>query len=76
MAVLVDVLVVVFVEVLVEDGGTLVAVGVRVGDGGRGVGVAVAPARKTPRDTRMSWSPVRVSFQATYTTLPTTSRPQ
>lgn len=62
------------VVVRVGEGGMLVDVAV--GDGSRGVGVAVAPPPKTPRDTRISWSPVRGSFHATYTTLPTVSRPQ
>jgi hypothetical protein len=52
-------------------GGAIVAIGdeaiavlVRVGEGSTAVGVAVPPP-KTPRDTRISWSPVRVSFHAT-----------
>ena len=65
----VDVLAIVFVgmavlvRVLVDVGGGGL-VGVRVGEGATGVGVVVAPPI-IPLETRMSWSPERVSFQAT-----------
>ena len=52
----------VFVGVFVDVGGGLV--GVRVGEGATGVGVVVAPPI-IPLETRISWSPERVSFQAT-----------